>query len=310
MLETERGELARLLRGVFHEMEKQNDLSTPLSRDLPGPLQALHQKLSNKRELSFLARYREQQDAQEFIGPLLDIVLSEGHGNFSVVSHTKRGEAEVHTYEGVPPLKDLYLPSIDREADTLVGNMVFANIPQDSALYFARDYFDGIVQAENVEVDAIIGNEHNVNLTEDQKIALRKAGGDTGRLDPLLVRTSHQLKNPPPSFLPIYIPRFTDRGEKNFTPVVAPYHLPLPVEGEEKAALYELKSVAVHGGETKGGGHYYTYIPDPTSIDDATGTPARWIKASDSSPKEVCSWEEVASDIATQGVFFVYDKVS
>ena len=309
MLKREGGELARLLNGVFHEMGDQKKLSAPLSRDLPGPLQALHKKLCAHRELGFLARYWEQQDAQEFIGPLLDLVFSEMHDKFSVVGHTKRSEAETPSYEGVPPLQSLYLPTIDRGADTIVGNMVIANIPQNLPSCFVRDYFDGFVQSENVEVDAIINNDHNKDLTEAQKTALIMAGGDSGRLDPILVRTSHQLKNPAPSFLPIYIPRFTETGEKNFTPVVSPYRLLIPVEGEEKPAQYELKSVAVHGGATKGGGHYYTYIPDPASVDDS-GTPMRWIMASDSSPKKVCSWEQVASDIATQGVFFAYDKIS
>ena len=303
MLEREDGEIPRLLRRVFHEMENQKKLSDPLSRDRPGPLQVLHQKLCGLQELGFLARYWQQQDAQEFIGPFLDRLFSDMHDKFPVVTRVKRGE------ELAPRFQGLYLPTIDKEFDTVVENMVFANIPQNSPLYFLRDYFNGFVQAENVEVDAILNNEKNKDLTDEQRAALIEAGGKTGRLDPILIRTSHQLKNPPPTFLPIYIPRFTERGEKNFTPVVSPYHLSVPVENEGAPAQYELKSVAVHRGSSKGGGHYYTYIPDPTSI-DASGNPMRWVVASDASLKSVCSWEQVSSDIATQGVFFVYDKIS
>jgi hypothetical protein len=308
MLEAEKGELARLLRAVFIEMGDQRHLTTSLCRAVEGPFQALHAKLCSHPELGFLARYREQQDAQEFVGPLLDLVFSDNHDKFQVVSHTERSTLEFHEYEGAPPLENLYLPTIDKGASTLLENMVFANIPNGAPLYFVRDFFDGSIQAENVEVEAIINNGHNKALTEEQKAALRIAGGESGCLDPILVRTSHRLKNPAPSFLPFYIPRFTQQGEKNFTPAVAPYRLSVPVEGEQDSVQYELKSVVVHNGGSKGSGHYYTYIPDPTVIDE-TGYPTRWIKASDSSPKEVLPWSRVAQDIATQGVLFMYDKI-
>ena len=83
--------------------------------------------------------------------------------------------------------------------------------------------------------------------------------------------------------------------------------LKVPV-GDKEETLYVVRSVIVHDGHSEHHGHYYTYIPDPSSV-DSRGYPQQWVKASDSSVHVVPSWSRVRDDIAIQGVMYIYDKV-
>ena len=94
--------------------------------------------------------------------------------------------------------------------------------------------------------------------------------------------------------------------------VVPPFRLTVPfVEGEgaaEKAfdRAYVLQSVVVHLGGSLHGGHYVTYAPYLSEVNE-DGVPTRWSRASDASPKQPCSWEQASEEIVQNCYMLIYD---
>ena len=295
-------------------MEDRSRLKTPLDRDEEGsPLQRLHAELCQDAALSFLNHTDAQQDAQEFIIRLLSLALN-GRETFSLTAYSERAKGSPHAPESAL-LEGVHIPSVDRtKGASEQESMVVVPIPQGSFAYFLNEFFEGTTREEDVAFTAILGSDKGHQSLEEaspeQRAAIVKAYEHRGDIIAMIeAKTAHRLDQPVPSFLPVYIPRFTATGNKNTTAVGVPYHLSVPVK-DDGTALYELKSVAVHSGLTKQVGHYYTYIPDPSTVDPTLGYPSRWIKASDSQPKEVVDWETtVAQDISTNGVFFMYDRI-
>ena len=266
-----------------------------------------------------IARTGEQQDSAELVAPLLDHLFESHPLQFSVVPIVDRERVDrdaavliCRESAGVPPVEAMYIPSIDTEVDPAAadykGNMVQVKIPEICSAFSLDDFFHGYSLLEHVEVSAIIGNVRNESwLTAEKRRLLLEAGGRNGELPPVLVHVRSRIEAPAPDIMPVYIPRFSETGEKNCTPVATPFLLNVPV-GTQGSEFYVLRSVVVHSGGSRQSGHYYTYIPDPSEV-DCHGNPVRWVVASDSSPKQVCSWKHVKEDIATQGVMAIYDKL-
>lgn len=307
--------LAKQLRAVFEDLQK---TGASLSHTEAGSLHDLNESLQHL--FPPLKRYFEQQDASELMGPLLEEAFKHHPFLFTVVPITERERMDHESAlrackeaVGVPPVQAMYIPSLDRTVQigdpAYKTSMVQIKIPEDYPAFDIGSFFTGYRQLEHIEVDAIIGNAQNVSwLTPEKRQALQAAGDSKGRLSPILISTKSRLESVPPPVMPIYIPRFSESGEKNFSPVDAPFLLTVPV-GESGSEVYALRSVMIHDGERKQGGHYYAYIPDPSEL-DSDEHPLRWIRASDSEPKEVLSWDQVRDDIAIQGVMFIYDKLS
>ena len=113
--------------------------------------------------------------------------------------------------------------------------------------------------------------------------------------------------------LPFHINRFIQEGgrtRKDSTIVMPPLRMKVPFvqEGRDKEfhRTYVLRSIVTHLGPNIGGGHYVTYIPDPTEV-NAEGIPTHWARASDGSPKQRCAWKQVGQEIALNGYIFMYD---
>jgi hypothetical protein len=311
--EATKGGIAQLLENFFQDMEDQSLLGTPLDRGKEGSsLQLLHAELCKDDALSFLNHVDKQQDAQEFIIKLLALALN-GHETFGLTGYTKRAPESLQAPKNAL-LEGIHIPSVDRpKGRSELESMVVVEIPDEAVVYSLNDFFEGTTREEPADFMDILNNERGhkslENAPPEQVAAIEKASEYGDIIGTIEAKTTHRLDQPVPSFLPIYIPRFTEKGAKNTSEVRAPYRLSVPVKGGG-TALYELKSVAVHSGATKQSGHYYTYLPDPSTVDPALGYPTRWIKASDSQEKRAVDWStEAAQDISTNGVFFMYDRI-
>ena len=311
MLEQEENLFAQKLKSLFAALQQGGDPLTISS----GPLQELHRDF--QAFFPDLRRTGTQQDASEFLNPMLLNVCLRSPLQFSVIPTVERNrlssaEAAPLLDSGeLPPVEAMYIPSVDTPVDPTkidyVTCMVKVNIPEQAPAFSLGRFFHGYTQQEHVEVDAILGAEANKRwLTDEKRAALRRAGGTSGELPPIPVTVRAHVVGSPP-FLPVYIPRFLEDGGKNFTPVDTPYLMRVPT-GEQKPTLYVLRSVVVHDGDKIQGGHYYTYIPDITVMNDQ-GIPSQWVQVSDDHPREVRTWDQVRDDMAVNGVLYLYDRV-
>jgi hypothetical protein len=312
--------LAEKLRKVFAELDKPGEA---LSHTKPGVLRELNEEL--QKIFPHLKNIYEQQDASELLSPLLKEVFKckgrdgkEDTFKFSVVPTIERERVAkedalkiCRESVGMPPVQAMHIPSLDHEVDPSRSdyfmNMVQIKIPEGYDIFSLDNFFKGYAQLEHVDVGAILGCDENKKwLTKQKEEALiAAAGGPKGKLPSIMVNVRSRIEGVPPAFLPVYVPRFTEQYDKNFSSVSSPFLLTVPV-GKDVGAQYVLRSIGVHGGATKQCGHYYTYIPDPLVIDDC-GNPTRWVRVSDSAPREVCSWQQVQADISAQGVIYMYD---
>ena len=189
-------------------MENQERLTEPLSRDLQGtPLWHLHTTLCRSRGFDVLRNPDKQQDAQEFLNPLLDLALN-GQTFGLVTEKTSQDETRD------PRLIGLHVPSVDTKLPAARESMVFVEIPERETSYSIQNYFNGTAQLEGVDVDAILGSEYNQkSLTADRRKGLQREKSFGEPFGEIATTVSHQLQRPVPSFLPVYIPRFQNYGE-------------------------------------------------------------------------------------------------
>ena len=294
---------ARLLENVFRDMEDQGRLSEPLSIKQKGsPLEQLYTALCATGKVDFLRNIARQQDAQELVGPLLELATKEQ--TFGLVTK-KDCYAETRDLR----LAGLHIPNVDTKAPPARESMVMVEIPEGASDYSVDTWFTGTLQHEKMEIGAIIGSEYNQGrFWSGRRERLREEETYGEPFSEVSTMVSHQLQHPAPASLPVYISRFTARGEKNAAPIAAPFHLAAPMEGGGQAE-YELKSVVIHEGKTKAVGHYSNCIPDPSSPINEEGYPSMWTVASDSRSKRVLPWSAVKEQILRNGVLFMYDKV-
>lgn len=314
LISDETNHMALQLRAVFQQLQHPGP---PLSHLAPGPLHDFN--IALQPVFPPLARYGEQQDASELMIIMLDVLFQKRSSLFSVIQTVRRPRLDRAVADercrrscGVPPIEAIYIPSIDSEVDPQASDhqthVVHLTIPEGVACFTLDDFFRGQTYSEHVEVDAILGSEKNrAWLTEEKRAALVAAGGSTGKLPSVCVTASARITSPAPALLPVYVSRFSERGDKNTTPCQAPFILSVPVD--DGLVQYILRSVIVHGGSSRHHGHYYVYIPDPSAL-DIHGDPVKWVKASDSEPKRVYSWLHVKEDVEHQGVIYIYDRDS
>ena len=294
---------SRLLENVFKDMEDQGRLSKPLSIKQKGsPLEQLYTALCTTGRVDFLRNISRQQDAQELVGPLLE--LATNAQTFGLVTK-KDCYAETRDLR----LAGLHIPNVDTKDPPAREAMVMVEIPEGAPSYSVDTWFTGTLQHEKMDIGAVLGSEYNQGRFQPgQRERLREEETYGEPFSEVSTVVSHQLQHPAPASLPVYISRFTARGEKNAAPVAAPFHLAVLVEGGGQAE-YELKSVVLHEGKTKAIGHYYNCIPDPSSPINEEGYPSMWTVASDSRSKRVLPWSAIKEQILTNGVLFMYDKV-
>lgn len=252
--------------------------------------------------------------------------------------------------EQTPELKDVYIPTLDSPKLPISDFMAHVKIPDGVDLFETQKYFTGYEERDEVDVRNVVNNQNNhesffglKQLNEvtsaDKNRAIedcRKKWGqnlkpsenpltNVTRRYPLIAQSS---KDAPP-FLPIHVGRFKNvkklnaQGKeeaeliKDRTPVTSPYVLEVPVEtndGKQAGTVkYVLKAAVVHFGSSISGGHYVTYVPDPTSAvrDPKTGKildPTKWTRHSDSSVTEV-SKEEAISNMAFDSYILMYDRL-
>lgn len=89
--------------------------------------------------------------------------------------------------------------------------------------------------------------------------------------------------------------------------VAVPYSLNvLCSEDGARQQRYRLSAVVVHSGETATSGHYYTYIPDTSRLDEK-GAPTWWFCHNDDRVTEVHS-DQIEHDILTNGYLLAYER--
>ena len=288
--------VAPLLRSVLDDMRDQGQPGKPLSvAEKNSPIRVLHDALRGNNDPSFaLLGERRQQDTRELLDPLIRVATGE---TLSMTSSVVVDPviARHRFFEGVD-VSSLYTPP---EA---FGPTALAVIPP--GVSSVQEYFDGARLKIPVSINEVLTRK---GISEEER---KKFPGNAegNRYVPIEMTVSHQLEGQVPPFLPVYISRFGDKGAKSTTPVVAPFHLTVPVKGG-RPAEYELKSVVVHSGFSSNEGHYFTYIPDPSSPKDEGGYPTVWVKANDDAPKTTVSWSAIKDEVLRNGVVFMYDAV-
>jgi ubiquitin C-terminal hydrolase len=268
-----------------------------------------------------IRRWWIQRDSAEFIQPIIEPVLQDPSTSIicskmrPMLDMERAQEAREKTNEA-PPLEAMRMGPIDIPYQEPC--MPQLKIPHREEPVSIQTFFDGFTKQEAVEIDALLGDDENKKwLTADQKEALKK------QKLPKTIQVTEQLtiKGKPPDVLPLNVARFQfgSRGRtKDFSRVQMPFTVYVSVfpDTKEEAGgpliprkeMYVLRSVTVHRGKTLDAGHYYTYMPDPSSV-DAQGNPTLWVKASDDAYKEILPWEKVKDDIETQGTIVIYDRV-
>lgn len=151
--------------------------------------------------------------------------------------------------------------------------------------------------------------EYNPWLTDAFLAILRRAADKKGKIPPIPCFEVKDIKDVPPTFLPINIARFSNEGavtSKNTHPVKAPFHLEVHKRKDDSSVSYTLKGITVHHGVDQDGGHYITYIPQPSSPVDEDGVPTKWIELSDDSV-HTRSWKLIRKDVEQNATLYMYD---
>ena len=117
---------------------------------------------------------------------------------------------------------------------------------------------------------------------------------------------SYQLMGMPPRCLPIFVKRCMWPLKQSSTPVDAPFSLHISV-GDDKEAMYVLRSIVVHYGSPRSG-HYATYIAGQSTSCENGNMPTRWTYHSGVYTRPG-TWEEIKGDVETKGCLYVYDLV-
>jgi ubiquitin C-terminal hydrolase len=279
-------------------------------------------------------QYHKQQDAGELFRVVVDVALS----RLSVIKNgkvdTESGFIPLQSYidrtkidkndvclltkarqADVPPPEALYINSLDHEHRIEMAQKITIEIPENVSLLDLRDFFWGNVNTEQADVSSIIGDENKNNpwLTLEQREAIEKAAIGRNKIVytiPVVTGVRLAINSPKeaPSWLAIYVPRFTRRRERNGTPVLAPYILSIPT-GESSSVSYALKAVVAHvGGRSIRSGHYVALLPKAASRVEGQEMPKIWAYADDDLVTEH-TYENVGESIAHNGCIFIYDKV-
>jgi hypothetical protein len=169
------------------------------------------------------------------------------------------------------------------------------------------DVFSDIKDSE-VYLENFATEKYNPWLTNEHLAILRKAADPKGKIPLIKYSETQLLKGKAPTFLPINIARFANKGpdtRKNSCPVKPLFHLQVPVQYRIKPVQYKMTGVTVHLGETRKCGHYITYVPDLSSP-EINGFPSAWIELNDSRTIPV-SWESIEKIVEENATLYMYD---
>lgn len=256
----------------------------------------------------------KQQDASEFFLHLLEALLppEKREGRDFYVRKVRAGKEESACLREAllhkrvePTLENLVAAATIRSAEDTddEATPMLVLHPNDKGEDQALGEVFADVKRQDLYLENFATKEQNPWLTKTHLKILQKAADKKGKLPPIMVSETHEIKGTPPTFLPINIARFRDQGDGSYTknkhPVKVPLHLDVPVKGTLQQASYTLKGITVHHGGSLNGGHYVTYVPDiyPTS----------WMELSDSRVKKV-SWASIRALVERNATLLIYDK--
>lgn len=272
-----------------------------------------------------------QMDQQELLLPLFKAILGEERTDHLLslreVVQRDRGKDILAAKEQGQTLSELdqaklliqqaYIPAFDSENKPVENAAMLFFRPGEHLVQHIEEYF-GSAAEDNVDIESIIKQPENAALfTEENKKLLRDQAKKHPELTSINIFRRYTLVGDAPSFLPVYIPRFSStwsgtgvaKTRKNSNYVVAPFDLTVPVQGKD-SAHYRLTGIACHAGSALQGGHYYNYFPWPDSPLDETGRPIYWMQHSDPIiSAEPVKWDEIAEDVAANVTTYLYDKL-
>jgi ubiquitin C-terminal hydrolase len=242
----------------------------------------------------------------------------------------------------IPDLQDVFIPSLDGSKPSIESPTIRLEVPMESQsvakTFTIQDYFNGYQEMEMFDVESVVKHEKNKSLffpevsgtpspTQVQgTVANCKAKWGQGQKlkqdEDLRVQVtrrhpivSDEVQHTPPCLIVTAARQTPDPEKKSTREVSFPYTLTVPVQNSEGNKLqdvtYVMKAVVVHKGKNFTFGHYYTFIPDPSSKKRTDGMPERWTKHNDETVSQVSAnnLDNEILNMKKNGYVYIYDRV-
>lgn len=175
--------------------------------------------------------------------------------------------------------------------------------------------FRGYMYEERLDPHAIATNDVNRGISpatveEFFRKFLPDIQSRAGGCYSLPMVTAHLIRGISPDFLPIQVLRFPDGRTKSIDRVEIPPYIRVPHAEQDRKPdeMYVLRSVVIHSGSTLRSGHYYSYIPDRSSLQADGRLFSRWTEHNDEWIRQR-RWSDIQEDMEQNGYLVFYERL-